>query len=110
MEEVPPMGLMTPELPDFDIDAWAAQPEPERVRMMCRSWAMQGFGAPLGAYAFYVLKIALYVWLWSVFVARTPGLGGLGHIGNWWDSPMAFEKAIVWTMLFEVLGLGCGSG
>ncbi|MFI5301699.1 MAG: DUF3556 domain-containing protein, partial [Polyangiales bacterium] len=24
--------------------------------------------------------------------------------------PLAFEKAIVWSMLFEILGLGCGSG
>ncbi len=26
------------------------------------------------------------------------------------SNPIAFQKAIVWSMLFEVLGLGCGSG
>lgn len=104
------MGLTAPALPDFDLDDWAARPEGERVRMMCESWAVQGFGAPLGAYAFYVVKLVLYVWLWTVFVARAPGVAGLADIGDWWSSAIAFEKAIVWTMLFEVLGLGCGSG
>lgn len=104
------MGIMKPDLPAFDVDDWAARPERERVRMMCESWAVQGFGAPLGAYAFYVVKIALYVWLWVVFASRTPGIEGFSNIGDWWDQPIAFQKAIVWTMLFEVLGLGRGSG
>jgi hypothetical protein len=31
-------------------------------------------------------------------------------VGAWWLQPLAFQKAIVWSLLFEVLGLGCGSG
>jgi hypothetical protein len=31
-------------------------------------------------------------------------------VATWWLHPVAFQKAIVWSMLFEVLGLGCGSG
>ncbi len=104
------MGVIKPALPDLDLDDWASRPEAERVRLMCASWATQGFGAPLIAYLFYVAKIALYAWLWVVFVSRAPGVEGLGDIGDWWASPVAFQKAIVWTLLFEVLGLGCGSG
>lgn len=104
------MGLMKPDLPDFDIGEWDKEPEPTRVRRMCESWAVQGFGAPLGAYGFYVVKIALYVWLWVVFASRTPGIDGFSNIGDWWADPVVFQKAIVWTLLFEVLGLGCGSG
>jgi len=104
------MGFLRPDLPDFDVDEWGARPERERVRMMCESWATQGFGAPLSAYLFYVVKIGLYIWLWVVFVARTPGIEGFSDVGDWWDQPVPFQKAIVWTMLFEVLGLGCGSG
>lgn len=104
------MGLIKPELPGFDLDEWAARPEPERVRAMCRAWAVQGFGAPAVAYAFYVLKLAGYgaVWVWAC--ARSPAIGGWSDIGEWWSLPVAFQKAIVWTLLFEVLGLGCGSG
>ena len=41
--------------------------------------------------------------------ATTQGLGGLGDLSNWWTEPIVFEKAVVWTMLWEVLGLGAGS-
>ena len=104
------MGVVKPALPDLDLDDWAARPEGERVRLMCESWATQGFGAPAIAYLFYVFKILVYVAIWILFVGRSPDVGGLSDIGDWWFTPIAFEKAIVWTMLFEVLGLGCGSG
>jgi hypothetical protein len=29
---------------------------------------------------------------------------------SWWTNPAAFYKFVLWTMLFEVLGLGCGFG
>jgi hypothetical protein len=37
-------------------------------------------------------------------------VGGLSTIADWWLEPIAFQKAILWSMLFEGLGLGCGSG
>ena len=57
-----------------------------------------------------LFKIAVYVTLWVFFVSRTPTVDGFSDIEDWWHLPIAFQKAIVWTMLFEVLGLGCGSG
>ncbi len=104
------MGVIKPALPDLDLDDWAARPEGDRVRLMCESWATQGFGAPAVAYAFYLFKIAVYVSLWVLFVSQAPTIAGFSDIGDWWHLPVAFQKAIVWTMLFEVLGLGCGSG
>jgi len=78
--------------------------------MVCEAWALQGYGTPVGAYAFYLLKLVVYIGVWIIFCRSTPGLGGLSTIGDWWLSPLAFEKAILWSMLFEGLGLGCGSG
>jgi transmembrane protein DUF3556 len=78
--------------------------------MVCQAWAMQGYGAPLAVYALYAIKVLLYVGMWVVFCGMSPGLGTLSTIGGWWLSPLAFEKAILWSMLFEGLGLGCGSG
>jgi len=108
------VGVIKPALPDLDLDDWAARPESDRVRLMCESWATQGFGAPAVAYAFYLFKIAVYVALWVFFVSRTPTIVGFSDIGDWWHLPIAFQKAIVWTMLFEVLGLAsptsCGPG
>src|SRR6185369_225356 len=38
------------------------------------------------------------------------GMGRLAEIGSWGLEREAFVKAILWSMLFESLGLGCGSG
>ncbi|MBW2377109.1 MAG: DUF3556 domain-containing protein, partial [Deltaproteobacteria bacterium] len=57
-----------------------------------------------------ILKIVFYVWVWSSFCSFTPGLGELGSFGSWYYEPIAFQKAVLWSMAFEGLGLGCGSG
>ena len=104
------MGLTKPDQPEFDLDEWRAQPYFERLRMMCVTWATQGFGAPDVVYVLYVLKLVFYVGMFFVFAALTPTLGGPASFGEWWSDPLAFQKAVLWTMLFEVMGLGCGSG
>lgn len=78
--------------------------------MACAAWALQGYGAPLVVLVFYALKMALYVGGWLFFCGFTSDMGGLSDIGSYWLRPEAFQKAIVWSMLFEILGLGCGSG
>jgi Transmembrane protein of unknown function (DUF3556) len=104
------MGILQPTPPPYDPIAWLQRPFAERGRVVCQAWAVQGFGTPIGAYALYVVKAAFYVWAWTLFCARSPELGGLSTIAHWWLSPLAFEKAILWSMMFEGLGLGCGSG
>jgi hypothetical protein len=99
--------LLDPSVPEFNLDDWRRRPERERVRMMCESWALEGFGAPFVAYLLYVLKIAAYVGAWAWFVGRDPNVAGWSDVGSWWATATAFQKA---TMLFEVLGFGCGSG
>ena len=104
------MGLLDPVPPPYEPLAWVKKPLAERGRMVCEAWAMQGYGTPLGVFAFYAVKLALYVGGWIAFCAFTPGLGDTSALGSWWLHPVAFQKAIVWSLLFEVLGLGCGSG
>ncbi len=94
----------------YDYEEWKRQPFPKRAKMMCQAWAMQGFGAPIGALIFYILKIALYLWIWSVFCATSANLGSLDEIGSWWFKMDALAKAIFWTTLLEVIGLGGASG
>lgn len=89
---------------------WAEKPFVEKSRMVCRAWAMQGYGAPLAVYAVYLLKIALYVYGWAFFCGFSPGMGQLSEVAVWWARPEAFQKAILFSVLFEVVGLGCGSG
>jgi hypothetical protein len=96
--------------PPYEPLEWATRPFAERGRMVCEAWALQGYGTPLFAYLFYLIKILFYVGVWLGFCSLSPALGGLSTIGDWWLDPLAFEKAILWSMLFEGMGLGCGSG
>lgn len=41
------------------------------------------------------------------FPGLSLGLGGLGHIGDWWIQTILYQEVIVFTLLFEVLGPGC---
>jgi hypothetical protein len=81
------MGFIKPTPPPYDPIAWNTKPYSERAELACKAWAVQGYGTPIGAYSLYVLKVVFYIF-----------------------EPIAFQKAILWSMLFEVLGLGCGSG
>jgi hypothetical protein len=102
--------LIKPVPPPYDPLEWATKPFAEKSSMVCNSWAMQGYGTPLGVYLVYALKIAFYVAGWFWFCGFTPGMGHLANVGSWWLEREAFQKAILWSMLFEILGLGCGSG
>ncbi len=102
--------FLRPLAPPYDPLDWAKKPFAEKSRMVCESWAMQGYGTPIAVYFLYALKMALYVGGWMFFCRFTPGMGALADIGSWWLRPEAFQKAILWSMLFEGLGLGAGSG
>ena len=102
--------LLQPTAPPYDPLVWVRQPLGERGRQVCEAWALHGYGTPIAAYALYAIKLGLYVGAWIAWCGFTPGLGGLTTIGDWWLHPIAFQKAILWSMLFEGLGLGCGSG
>ena len=106
------MAFLKPAVPPFDPIEWAQAPFRERARLACELWAIQGWGAPGVVYVFYGVKILLYVLGWLLFCSFTPGMGiaHLDSFGDWWLSETAFQKAVIFSMLFEGLGLGCGSG
>ena len=104
------MGFITPELPDVDHDAWPTLLAASRLQVVTRHWVEHGFGTPSAIYLLYVLKMAAYAAGAAAVISLTPGLGGLGQIGVWWTQPIVYQKFVIFTLLFEVLGLGCGSG
>jgi hypothetical protein len=104
------MGMPKPLSPPYDIDAWRKKPFAERVKMVCQAWAVQGYGTPWPIYLVYLFKIGLYVGAWCFFCSFTKGLGDPRTLASWWAAPEAFQKAVLWSLTFEGLGLGCGSG
>jgi hypothetical protein len=104
------MGFLSPTPPPFEIEEWRRLPHLDRIRPLAQDWALNGFGTPVAVYLLYVLKLVLYAGGGLLLISSTTeGLGGLGDIGSWWTEPIVFQKAVVWTMLWEVLGLGAGS-
>ncbi|GAC1434302.1 MAG: DUF3556 domain-containing protein [Solirubrobacteraceae bacterium] len=104
------MGFITPTPPPFDLEEWRRKPHLERIKPLAQDWALNGFGTPTAVYLLYLVKIVIYALGGIVVIgASTPGLGGLGQFGDWWTQPIVFQKVVVLTMLWEVLGLGAGS-
>jgi len=96
------MGLLDPAPPPFEVSEWRRLPHLERIKPLAQDWALNGFGTPVAVYFLYVFKILAYAGLGALLIFATSGWPA-------WYEPIVFQKAVVWTMLWEVLGLGAGS-
>ena len=104
------MGFLQPTPPPFDLEEWRAKPYLTRLKMNCQDWAVNGFAPPTAVYLLYAIKLVLFLLFAALVIsATTPGVGGLGDIGDWWFKPIVFQKFVVWTALWEIVGLGSGS-
>lgn len=96
------MGLLDPAPPPFEVEEWRRLPHLERIKPLAQDWALNGFGTPVAVYFLYVLKILVYAGGGALLIFATSGWPS-------WTDPIVFQKAVIWTMLWEVLGLGAGS-
>src|SRR5215218_625671 len=96
------MGLLDPAPPPFEVEEWRRLPHLERIKPLAQDWALNGFGTPVAVYFLYVFKILVYAGLGALVIFATSGWPS-------WTDPIVFQKAVIWTMLWEVLGLGAGS-
>jgi hypothetical protein len=96
------MGLLDPAPPPFEVAEWRRLPHLERIKLLAQDWALNGFGTPVAVYFLYIFKILVYAGGGALLIFATSG---------WpeWTDPIVFQKAVIWTMLWEVLGLGAGS-
>ncbi|MDN5743519.1 MAG: DUF3556 domain-containing protein [Nocardioidaceae bacterium] len=104
------MGLNTPDLPTMPADELLALPFRDRMRLLATHWAEWGFGSPRMAHIFYLLKLVLYVGGGFAIAWFTADLGSLRDGADWWLQPLFYEKILVWTVFFEIIGLGSSSG
>jgi hypothetical protein len=104
------MGFLQPSPPPFDLEDWKRQPFLTRLKANAQDWAVNGFGTPGVVYVLYIVKLTIYlVGAFILIGATTPGFGGLGDFTDWWSQPITFQKFAVWTLVWEILGLGSGS-
>lgn len=100
-----------PDLPPFDPQRILTAPFPEKVRLLCLSWAAQIAPTPLVVMAMYWAKYALlYVGGWAFFVSFSADSAGFFSPGAWAFTGIAFQKAILWAIFYELVGFGCGMG
>jgi len=97
------MGFLEPAPPPFDIEEWKAKPYLARLKANCQDWAVNGFGPPGVVFLLYALKLVVYMGGGFLAIAlATPGEQS-------WTDPIFFQKLVVWTALWEILGIGSGS-
>jgi hypothetical protein len=107
------MGFLKQETPLINFEEWSKGTRAEKIIPMARHWAEVGFGTPVVLHLFYVVKIGLYIlaaWLLALTTKGLGGLAGFTNVAHWYAEPIVFEKVVLYTMLFEVVGLGCGFG
>jgi Transmembrane protein of unknown function (DUF3556) len=107
------MGFLKQDTPQINFEEWSKGTRAEKIIPMARHWAEVGFGTPVALHLFYVIKVGLYILAAWLICLTTKGLGGLAgftNVAHWYAEPIVFEKVVLYTMLFEVVGLGCGFG
>jgi hypothetical protein len=104
------MGFLKQDAPVVDYEEWSKGTRAEKIVPMARHWAEVGFGTPVVLHLFYVVKILLYILVAWLIVLTTNGIDGFTNAASWYAEPIVFEKVVLYTMLFEVIGLGCGFG
>ncbi|CAM5730230.1 hypothetical protein MAUB1S_02347 [Mycolicibacterium aubagnense] len=104
------MGFLKQDTPVIDFAEWSKGTRAQKIVPMARHWAETGFGTPVALHLFYVVKIGLYILGGWLIALSTKGIDGFTNVAAWWTEPIVFEKVVLYTMLFEVVGLGCGFG
>ena len=103
------MGFFTPAPAPFDLEEWRKKSHLTRLKPLVQDWGANGFGSPTFVFFVYAIKLVVYTLGAALVISLTPGLGGLDDFTDWWTEPIVFQKLAVWTLLWEILGLGAGS-
>ncbi|MGV9709908.1 DUF3556 domain-containing protein [Gordonia sp. NPDC003424] len=100
------MGFTQPDFPPVDPKTFLDKPFLDRMRVLGAHWAEYGFGTPKMVHVIYLVKVfVFYAGVGITLATLTSGLNPL-HVTEWWNQPIVYQKAVLWTVLVEILGLG----
>ena len=100
------MGFMTPNLPAVDHEAFVRLPLRDRIKILVLKWVDYGYGVPRMIHVLYIAKLVVFYAIAGIAIATaTSGLPAFWHVSEWWNQPIVYQKAILWTVLLEALGL-----
>ena len=105
------MPIADSDPPPYPVHEVLAKPWPERMRLVSRMWAWQVAATPLAVVVMYWVKyLLLFVGGWAYFCSFSSGYPGFLPISDWAFTAFGFQKAVLFAILYESLGLGCSSG
>ncbi len=100
------MGFTQPDLPEVDPATFMRQPLMHRMQVLALHWVERGFGTPRKVHVIYIAKLLTFYILGGVVIATaTSRLPAFWHVAQWWNQPIVYEKAVLWTVLLEILGV-----
>jgi uncharacterized membrane protein YkgB len=100
------MGFTQPTLPPVEPAEFLRKPLMERTRILAQHWVENGFGTPKMIHTVYLFKLLFCYVLGGVVLATwTSGLPPFWDVAGWWDQPIVYEKAVLWTVLLETIGI-----
>jgi len=99
------------DLPPYAPERLLSAPFPERVRLVCRTWAAQvNPNPPIVLVLYWAKYILFFAGGWAFWVSFSADYPGFSNVGAWAFSAVAFQKAIAWAIFYELCGFGCGMG
>ncbi len=98
------------DLPPYDPRRILDAPFPERVRLVCRTWANSSPNRPSVMALYWAKYLFVLIGAWAFWCSFNADYPGFFAIGDWAFTNEAFKKAMVWSMCWELFGFGCGWG
>ncbi len=98
------------DLPPYDPDRVIDAPFPERVRLVCRSFAHSSPNSVAVMALYWAKYFLLYIGGWAFFISFDFGDFSFGSFTERAFTATAFQKAIAWSIFYELSGLGCSWG
>jgi uncharacterized membrane protein YkgB len=100
------MGFTKPDLPKVDPGTFMRQPLMDRMQVLALHWVERGFGTPRMVHVIYIAKLlTFYILGGAVIGTATSRLPAFWHVAQWWNQPIVYEKAVLWTVLLETVGV-----
>src|ERR1700744_1989404 len=100
------MGFTKADFPPVDPGTFLQQPLMERMKVLALHLVEHGFGSPRMIHTIYIVKLLFFYVLGGVIVATwTSHLPPFWDVAGWWNQPIVYEKAGLWTVLLETIGV-----
>src|ERR1700728_183102 len=96
---------MTGNFPPVDPPTFVRQPYLERMQTLSRHCVDYCFGGPKITAVIYLVKLVVFFAFGGILVGTLTSHMNPFHPSVWFDQPVFYEKAVLWTVLLECLGV-----